>query len=230
LTLVNTSSYLSYMNIDPATPLVAAAVAPAPRPGIAERLWEAAKIEFSQRGYHGARVQGIARRAGCNVALLYRHWASKKALYVEILRTTWQSQAHDVTTLLEHGSGASAVVTAYLDALLKDPAGSQILVRELLDGSPFLTQLVEAEPQLTETVRQAASKLAAGSGSGDTAAIRPGLDPTLAVLTVAGIASLVASAHQVARLWMQRDVTTDQWRAHLRDLLVNGLVECPPPR
>ena len=29
------------------------------------------------------------KRAGCNVALLYRHWASKRALYVEILKSIW---------------------------------------------------------------------------------------------------------------------------------------------
>ena len=34
-----------------------------PRPGIAERIWDAARTEFSKRGYHGARVQGIARGA-----------------------------------------------------------------------------------------------------------------------------------------------------------------------
>ncbi len=46
------------------------------RPGIAERLWQSARVEFSRRGYHGARVQGIARGAACNVALIYRHWTS----------------------------------------------------------------------------------------------------------------------------------------------------------
>ena len=61
------------------------------KPSIAERLWDAARTEFSLRGYHGARVQGIARRAGCNVALLYRHWASKSALYSEVLRSIWRS-------------------------------------------------------------------------------------------------------------------------------------------
>src|SRR5512142_3507504 len=91
------------------------------RPGIAERLWDAAKVEFSLRGYHGARVQGIARRAGCNVALLYRHWASKKALYLDVLRNVWQKIASEVVALMEQGRGAPAVVGAYLDAHLRDP-------------------------------------------------------------------------------------------------------------
>src|SRR5512140_472008 len=90
------------------------------RPGIAERLWDAAKVEFSLRGYHGARVQGIARRAGCNVALLYRHWASKKALYLDLLRSIWKTRSGEVVAFMEEGRGASSVVSAYLEANMRD--------------------------------------------------------------------------------------------------------------
>ncbi len=72
-----------------------------PRAAIAERIWHAARIEFSRRGYHGARVQGIARSASCNVALMYRHWASKRALYVDILRAVWVSSANEIARLVE---------------------------------------------------------------------------------------------------------------------------------
>ncbi len=190
------------------------------KPGIAERLWEAARAEFSQRGYHGARVQGIARRAGCNVALLYRHWASKRALYVDILRSVWQAQAQAVTTLLERGTGLQAVVEAYLDALMKDHVGSQIMVREYLEGGPFLSQVLEAEPSLAEPVRQAVAKLSSPNGGPP---LRPGLDPTLVVLTVGGVASLVASAHEVVRLFVAEAVPPEKWREHLHDLFMNGL-------
>src|SRR5512142_279904 len=122
---------------------------PAPRPGIAERLWNASRIEFSHRGYHGARVQGIARRAGCNVALLYRHWASKKALYLDVLRTIWLATSQHIALCMEKGpGGAESVVGAYIDAMFHDPLGAQIFVREYLDGAPFLQQLVAAEPTL----------------------------------------------------------------------------------
>jgi AcrR family transcriptional regulator len=198
------------------------------KPGIAERLWEAARLEFSQRGYHGARVQGIARRAGCNVALLYRHWSSKKALYLDILRTVWQAQAREITTLLERGTGAPSVVSAYLEALLRDQVGSRVVVRELLDGAPFLTQLVEGEPALLEPVRRAALRLAPqGGANGGGQVLRPGLDPVMVVLSVAGLATFVSSALGTTRLFVDRDVTPEQWRDHLHDLLLNGLVACP---
>src|ERR687888_512374 len=121
---------------------------PALRPGIAERLWDASRVEFSLRGYHGARVRAIARRAGCNVALLYRHWSSKKALYLELLRSIWQGMLREIVSLMEGGSGAPAVVGA--------------------------------------------------------------------------------SAHEASRPFFELPVQPEAWRRHLYDLLLHGLMACPP--
>src|SRR5512134_2611101 len=132
-----------------------------PRAGIAERIWDAARSEFSRRGYHGARVQGIARGASCNVALMYRHWASKRALYLDILRAVWLSSANEIARLVEDdGVGPDAVVAAYLDAMMRDAMGAQILIREYLDGAPHLAQLASADPSILEPVRRTAGALA----------------------------------------------------------------------
>jgi TetR/AcrR family transcriptional regulator len=198
------------------------------RPAIAERLWEAARGEFSLRGYHGARVQGIARRASCNVALLYRHWASKKALYLELLRSIWLGLLGNVIELAQQGRGAPAVVGAYLDAHLRDPGGAQIIIRELLDGGPFLNQLLEAEPQLVEPLRQAARALAEPQSASSAAGLRPGLDPTLAVLTIGGLAALFASAHETTQPFLTTSFTSPEtWRRHLFDMLLHGILACP---
>src|SRR5512147_1851247 len=134
-----------------------------PRQGIAERIWEAARIEFSKRGYHGARVQGIARGAACNVALMYRHWTSKRALYLDILRAVWLTSANEIARLLEEGAvRPDAIVAAYVDAMMMDPMGAQILIREYLDGAPFLGQLSASDPSILEPVRRAAAALPAG--------------------------------------------------------------------
>jgi AcrR family transcriptional regulator len=191
-------------------------VAPA-RSGIAERIWIAAREEFSTRGYHGARVQGIARGAACNVALMYRHWPSKRALYLDILRSVWLGTAGEIARCLEASpAGAGTVVGAYLDAMMRDPMGAQILVREYLDGAPFLAQLAQAEPAILEPVRRAATALSNGSDG-------RGLDPILAVVTVGGLAALVASAREAARPFVHEPIAPEAWRRHVFDLLVNGL-------
>jgi AcrR family transcriptional regulator len=188
-----------------------------PRAGIAERIWEAARIEFSKRGYHGARVQGIARGAACNVALIYRHWASKRALYLDILRAVWLNAANEIAALLEQGpGGAERIVGAYLDAMTRDPMGAQVLVREYLDGAPFLSQLTAAEPSLLEPVRRAAALL-------DGAPAAQGVDPMLVVVTVGGMAALVAAAHEAIRPFVPEPLPPEVWRRHVLDLLTHGV-------
>lgn len=187
-----------------------------PRAGIAERIWDAARSEFSKRGYHGARVQGIARGAACNVALIYRHWASKRALYLDILRSVWVGSADEIARLVEAGpDGPAAVVAAYLDAMMGDPMGAQILIREYLDGAPFLSQLAEADPSLLEPVRHAAAAIAAHGGGA--------IDPLLAVVTIGGLSALVASAQQAARPFLPEPLPPETWRRHVLRLLLDGL-------
>jgi AcrR family transcriptional regulator len=189
-----------------------------PRSGIAERIWDAARVEFSKRGYHGARVQGIARGAACNVALIYRHWSSKKALYLDILRAVWLGTATEIAELVQGGPvGAAAVVTAYLDAMMRDQMGAQILIREYLDGAPHLAQLAASDPSLLEPVRRAAAAIALGEGG------ESGIDPVLAVVTVGGLAALVASAQEAARPFVEAPISPEAWRRHVQELLLHGL-------
>jgi AcrR family transcriptional regulator len=203
---------------------VARRPAPLLRPGIAERLWEASRVEFSLRGYHGARVQGIARRAGCNVALLYRHWSSKKGLYLDVLRSIWLGILREVVADVERGPGASSVVRAYLDANMRDPVGAQIIIREVLDGGPFLSQILASEPALMDPIRRAAEAMTADGAGG---ALRPGIDATVAVLAIGGLSALMASAQEAARLFFDRALSPDEWRRQIHELLVHGVLPCP---
>jgi len=194
--------------------------AAAPGGRIASRLWTAARTEFSSRGYHGARVQGIAKRAGCNVALLYRHWASKRALYVEILKSIWQDGAKEIAGQLETNSGASGVVSAYLETRMKDPEASQIVIRELLDGGPFLREIIAADPTVVVPMRRVIEVMRQGNGH----ALRAGVDPEMAVLAVAGFAALVGAAHASTEAFFEGGApSSDGWRTLVTDVLLHGL-------
>ena len=51
-----------------------------------DRILAAAAVEFAERGFAGARVDRIARRARVNKAMLYYHFKSKQGLYRTLLR------------------------------------------------------------------------------------------------------------------------------------------------
>jgi AcrR family transcriptional regulator len=48
-------------------------------------ILRAAREQFALHGFHGAGTASIARAAGCSEAVLYRHFASKKALLAAVL-------------------------------------------------------------------------------------------------------------------------------------------------
>ncbi|MGE3179804.1 MAG: TetR/AcrR family transcriptional regulator [Vicinamibacterales bacterium] len=58
-----------------------------------DRILAAAAAEFASRGFAGARVDRIARRARVNKAMIYYHFGSKQSLYRTLLRATFATAA-----------------------------------------------------------------------------------------------------------------------------------------
>lgn len=58
-----------------------------------ERILEAALKEFSTKGFAGARVDGIARRACINKRMLYHYFGDKEELFREVLRRKMAERA-----------------------------------------------------------------------------------------------------------------------------------------
>ena len=54
-------------------------------------IFRAAADEFSERGFEAGGVDRIAARARVNKAMLYYHFGSKRALYVEVLRDMFRA-------------------------------------------------------------------------------------------------------------------------------------------
>lgn len=63
------------------------------------KILEAAEIEFAGKGYDGARVDEIAKRAGVNKALLYYYFRSKEILLKELIRKSIQEVSLSVETV-----------------------------------------------------------------------------------------------------------------------------------
>lgn len=54
------------------------------------KILAAARDEFAARGFAGARVESIAKRAGLNKQLIYHYFPGKEALFEETLQTKYQ--------------------------------------------------------------------------------------------------------------------------------------------
>jgi TetR/AcrR family transcriptional regulator len=106
------------------------------------RILDAAAVEFAERGYAGARVDRIARRARVNKAMLYYHFASKQNLYRALLRSTFGQVADELARIgqsdLPPAGRLDAAVTtlaAFIEAHAFFPS---IMLREVADGGVHL--------------------------------------------------------------------------------------------
>jgi TetR/AcrR family transcriptional regulator len=190
-----------------------------------DRIRAAAALEFAARGYAGARVDRIARRARVNKAMLYYHFASKQELYRELLRTTFDRLAAELQQIadlpLPPPERLDAAVTAMAGFVEAHAFFPSIMLREVAEGGAHLDrQTLEA---LAAVPRAFASILHSGVESG---AFRQ-MHPLAAYFTtIAPVLMFVASTpvrHQLAskRLLpgLQTPLPRDVFLADLKESL-----------
>ena len=81
-----------------------------------QAVLDAACHVFSNSSYRGATTADIAREAGITEPILYRHFGSKRDLYVACLAVTWQSlREHAEQAVRENPTGClGAVADMYM--------------------------------------------------------------------------------------------------------------------
>jgi AcrR family transcriptional regulator len=142
----------------------------------------AAALEFAERGFGGARVDRIARRARVNKAMLYYHFKSKERLYRALLRQMFSLAAARLQAIAE-GPGrpahkvdlAIATITAFILEHTFFPA---IMLREVAEGGAHLDR--ETLKALAAVPRTVAGIVEEGVAAGD---FRP-VDPFFAYFSM----------------------------------------------
>jgi len=103
-------------------------------------IFQAAAIEFSERGYDAAGVDRIAARAGVNKAMLYYHFGSKRALYIEVLRDMFRAVAARARAIADGPGSAVEKLDLWIATIVAEAAARPwfppIMLRELASGAP----------------------------------------------------------------------------------------------
>ena len=107
-----------------------------------DRILAAAALEFAERGFAGARVDRIARRARVNKAMLYYHFRSKQELYRTLLRGVFTHVAERFQAIAR-ASGAAPdkidrVVSTFADFICEHEFFPAIMLREVAEGGAHL--------------------------------------------------------------------------------------------
>lgn len=112
------------------------------------RLVEAARAVFSERGFQGATVREICRRADANVAAVNYHFGSKDGLLAEALNFA-QLKKLQADNAVAHACPKRRLrlfVADFMLMLLDENAASsqcRMMARELADPTPALDKIVQ---------------------------------------------------------------------------------------
>ncbi|WP_299871959.1 TetR/AcrR family transcriptional regulator [uncultured Sulfitobacter sp.] len=89
-----------------------------------ERITIAAELEFAERGFDGAGMKAISRRADVSQALLHYHFGSKDQLYTEVVKRRSKVINDERAALLDSVDlNAADALAQILDALFRPPLG-----------------------------------------------------------------------------------------------------------
>lgn len=190
------------------------------------RIIAAAREEFSRRGFDGARVDQIARKAGVNKQLLFYYFHSKRGLFNAVL-AKGASQLEQALTALPLAPGSPGSADPHPLDRIKTALATQF---DYLAEHPELVALLtqagrsEARP-FAPAIKRLVVLLAEGQGRG---LVRDDLDPHLAaaqalVLMVAylGLESLIAVS--APPLGADEPALRERWKDAAVRLVLEGV-------
>jgi TetR/AcrR family transcriptional regulator len=103
-------------------------------------IFAAAAEEFSERGFEAGGVDRIAAKARVNKAMLYYHFGSKRALYVEVLRDMFRAVSGKARGIADGPGSAPEKLERWVATIIQEAAARPwfppIMLRELAAGAP----------------------------------------------------------------------------------------------
>ena len=180
------------------------------------RIGAAAREEFARRGFAGARVEQIARRADVNKQLLFYYYHSKRGLFQAVLSQAVGELENALSALALPGGGPLERLRLTLHAQFEFLARNPQVVALLGQGT-------RSSAAFAPAIKRLVVLLAEGQGLGQ---VRDDLDPHLAaaqaLILMVGYLSMEGVIAASARP-LDEPALRERWREAAVDLVVNGV-------
>ena len=190
-----------------------------------ERILAAALEEFSERGFAGARVDAIARRAGLNKQLISHHFGGKQALYDAVMSARRTAAGGELTD--QPGPLPDAFGRLF-ERARSDPSWRRVLMWEALEGAhdvPGSDEVGQRRRRYADRTAWVAAEQAAGRLPAD-------LEPDLLLLSLFGAMMYPLLLPQVCKLVTgdaaDSDAFAERYGRHLNRLAAALAVTSEP--
>jgi AcrR family transcriptional regulator len=133
-----------------------------PRPLRERQLLELAEALFAERGYAGASMDELARRAGVTKPVVYELFGSKDGVFEACVERSIARLAEDIAAAVRSETDPEARLRAGGIAFLRFAAGNRVAWDLMSMGGQFAQQAVEIRRGQAELIHELMLELAPG--------------------------------------------------------------------
>ena len=195
-----------------------------------EKILRVGIKEFCAHGYSGARTARIAKRAQCNIRMLYHYFGSKEALYIAALERVYgEIRAEEERLDLLHlgpVEGVAALVEFTFDYMASHQDFAQLVIIENIQKGKFLRKSKQVPRVTLSLVESIEDLLKRGQKEG---LFRKKVDPVQLYISILSLSLLHISNRHTLSVTYGQDLTDPEWlaerRRHARDMTLGYLLE-----
>lgn len=188
----------------------------------------AARYEFTHRGFEGARIDAIAKRAKTNKRMLYHYFGNKEGLYkhvlVEAYREIRQGERELELDQYDPVGAVDKLVRFTFRHFLRSPWFIALLTNENLLRARYLKTLPEMRGLHSPLVEQLHTLIGRGAEDG---VFRKDVDPVQLYISIAALGYFYVSNNATLSVIFQSDLSEgdklDQWEQHAVDVILDHL-------
>ncbi len=192
-------------------------------------ILRAAVEVFSRKGYHGCRIQDVAKEAGVAYGLVYHYFKNKDELLESVFASGWQNFLGRVQAEIASDQHVServrGIVHVAFEAYRRDPRGVKVLILEVgrspaggavNRGGAFSSVIIAASQMFVEAQRRGE--------------IPSHLEPTLCATMLFGSIEMGLTSFVMGLLDKRDDEAIDRAREQVAEHFLNGLTGARPQR
>lgn len=188
----------------------------------------AAREEFVEHGFEGARVDRVAERAGSNKRMLYHYIGNKEALYARVLRDAYRDIRSGERDLnlgsLPPLLAMERLVGFTFDHFRANPWFIRLLATENIHRGAYVRDIPGIHTLNSPLVTQITEVLAAGEAEG---VFRAGVDPLQLYITATGVSYFyLSNIHTLSVVFgaaLGSDAAMARRRAHAIEVVLGYL-------
>lgn len=192
------------------------------------RILDAAVKEFCDFGFHGGRIDNIARRAGANKRLIYAYVGSKEAVYLRVLEDSYRRIRSGERELhldeLSPVDGMRLLARFTFQHFQRNPEFIRLLIGENLNEARFLKQIASIPTMHSPLIGQIRELLMRGEKE---KVFRRGVDPIQLYISIAALGFFyLSNRHTLSTIFNVDLMTTERLLAreeHIVNLVMSYL-------